>query len=189
MKGFAIYLIAILTFCTGCDIREREDQLRQREAALNQKEQDLLFREEAVSLKEQELNSRQQKIDSARIDTTAILNPALAGKWSVKMTCTETTCTGSAVGDTKTEQWEISYQGSNIMARAMVGDKMVRVYSGTNTGGSIELTETSEISIPQPATRMFVRLRVINDQNLSGQREIIRVNDCKVIYALEMNKL
>ncbi|TDH28781.1 hypothetical protein EXU57_01545 [Segetibacter sp. 3557_3] len=189
MKGYIICLVAIATFCNGCDIRQREDQLRQREAALNQKEQDLVFREQAVNLKEQELNSMQQKIDSALVDTSAIINPALAGRWSVQMTCTETTCAGSAVGDKKSEQWDISYQGPNILAKAMVGNDVVRVYTGTSTGNNIELSETSETTVPQAATRMFVRLRMVNEKNVSGQREIVRVNDCKVIYALEMNKL
>jgi len=43
------------------------------------------------------------------------------------MRCTETNCSGSAVGDTKNEQWEIGYQNGGIVAQAFSGNKLVRV--------------------------------------------------------------
>jgi hypothetical protein len=35
---------------------------------------------------------------------------------------------------------------------------------------------------------MVVRLQVINDKTIEGQREIIRDDNCKIVYALQMNK-
>jgi hypothetical protein len=57
------------------------------------------------------------------------------------MTCTETTCPGSAIGDTKTETWDISYQNNVLLAKANVGDKLTRVYTGTYDGTNLVLIE------------------------------------------------
>jgi hypothetical protein len=103
------------------------------------------------------------------------------------MTCTETTCAGSAVGDTKTEQWHISFETNAVIVKAMAGENLVRVYTGTFADKTIELKESSDSSFARPETKMLVRLRVIDESNMEGQREIVR-NDCKVIYALQLGK-
>jgi hypothetical protein len=103
------------------------------------------------------------------------------------MTCTEATCAGSAVGDTKTEQWNISYEANTIIAKAMSDDKLVRTYTGIPAGEVIELVEGPHANVSQSATKMIVRLRLINSTAMDGKREIIR-NNCKVIYDLKMEK-
>jgi hypothetical protein len=148
-----------------------------------------------LRIKEDDLQKREAKLDSSRKkdsssvqDTLHLINPALAGAWAVKMTCTETTCTGSAVGDVKNEQWDISYQGNTIIAKAMAGNQLARVYTGFYSGATVELTE-DRISAPlQPAAKMVVRLRIVDEENMEGQREIVRDKECKVIFALQMKK-
>lgn len=188
MKWLIILLLIIFSLGPGCDLRTREENLQKREAALSQKEQELLLQEKTLQIKEQELLKREQKIDSSLImDTSKLYNPAIIGIWSVKMTCTETTCNGSAVGDTKTEQWNISYEGNTIIAKAMSDEKLVRTYTGPPKGDGIELAEQQQNVNSQPPTRMVVRLRMTAANNMEGQREIIR-DDCKVIYALQLEK-
>jgi hypothetical protein len=105
------------------------------------------------------------------------------------MTCTETSCAGSAVGDTKNETWEISYQENNVIARAMVNTELTRVYSGFFTGNTLELVASPEgTAVNQPATRMVVRLRLSDNNKMEGQREIERTGQCKIIYEVSMNK-
>ena len=173
----------------GCDLRERETALEQREASLNEREQQLLLKEKSLQLKEEELLKRQQQMDSTAItDTTAQYNAALTGTWAVQMTCTETTCDGSAVGDTKTETWELSYQDRNVIAKASVNNELVRVYSGTYTGTTLELVETMQGST-QPAVKIVARLQLVNDNELTGQRVIERTSEnCRIVYAMTMNK-
>jgi hypothetical protein len=188
MKCFAIYLFALFSLGAGCDLRTREEDLKKREIALAQKEQELLLKEKTLQIKEDELINREQKTDtSSTVDTTKLYNPAIIGIWSVKMTCTETTCAGSAVGDTKTEQWNISYEANAIIAKAMSDEKLVRTYTGVPKGDVIELAEQPQNVISQPLTTMVVRLRLTNINTMEGQREIIRDN-CKVTYALQMVK-
>lgn len=189
MKLLALFLYSLLLFSSGCDFRKRENELQQKEASVRQKEQELSLKEKTLQLKEQELIKRELRLDSTlKTDTTNLYNPALVGIWSVKMVCTETTCSGSAIGDTKSEQWNIFYQAGHIIAKAMVGGKLVRVYTGLFTGNTIELSEEQDSTLVQPSTKMIVHLRFINETSMEGQREIARGNDCKIVYALELEK-
>jgi len=176
-------------FLSGCDIRQREDSLQKKEAALNEKEQQLLLREKTVQLREEELAKWKQRMDSTTVaDSTAKVDSSLIGAWAVQMTCTETSCSGSAVGDVKSETWELSYQDRNVIAKAKVNNELVRVYSGIYTGNTLELLETHENGT-QATAKMVVRLRIVSDKQLEGQREIERLAEsCKIIYAVTMKK-
>lgn len=183
-----LWCLLFFVVLPGCDIEQREKDLEKKAQVLQQKEEELQAREVALSMKEEELARMTQALDSTRQDSTFIYDPSLIGLWSVSMTCTETTCPGSAVGDARTEQWELSYQGQHIMARALVSDTLTRVYQGIYTGNTIELVEERSGVQAQPATRMIVRLRKVSPAVLEGQREIIREGECKIIYALQMSK-
>jgi hypothetical protein len=193
---WTFYLPLLLAFLllTGCNLQERETLVQKREAELAQKEQALMIKEQNLQLKEEELLKREQQLqtapkpDSVAQVPTDAFNPALIGKWNARMTCTETTCTGSAVGDTKTETWEISYQNQRVIAKAMTGENLARIYTGTYNNNLLELTENVETSSAAPATQMVVRLTLINPTTMEGQREIIRTGDCRIVYALQLNK-
>lgn len=187
MKGIFIPLAVFVLCMAGCDIRQREEVLQQREAALNEKEQQLLVKEKTLQVKEEALLRREQRLDSTlKTDTTHLVNPALVGRWEVKMVATETTCPGSAVGDTKTETWDFAYQGNIIVVKAIVSEKLVRVYTGFYTGNTIELVE--EVTNSQVTSKMVIRLRIVDDTHMEGQREIVRQGDCRVLYALQLQK-
>ena len=181
--GFAAILFS------GCNLREREATLKKKEDAINDKEQQLLLKEKTLQLKEDELTRRQHLIDSsATQDTTAKVNASLVGTWAVQMSCTETSCQGSAVGDTKTETWELNYQDKNVIAKAKVNNELVRVYSGIYNGTTLELMETQNETLPA-VTKIVVHLRTVSDSKLEGQREIERLNEsCKIVYAVTMEK-
>lgn len=195
MKGIFFLYLLITFFISGCGIRERERVVQQKEAELTQKEQELLLKEKTLQLKEEELLVKQQQLDSTKqqqpdstnIDTTFIYNHDIVGNWSVNMTGIETTCPGSAVGDTKSETWEFSYQNNSIIAKAMSDGKLVRVYTGAYKNNLLELTEDVEHSPTSSETKMLVRLTLLNEKSMEGQREIIRP-DCKIVYSLQLNK-
>ena len=104
------------------------------------------------------------------------------------MNCIATTCSGSAVGDTKSEQWEISYQEKTVVAKAMSDNVLVRVYSGSYSGNLLQLTAQSEESDPGQAAKIAVRLSLLHDNEMEGEREIMRVDDCRIVYALSLKK-
>ena len=200
MKQTVIVIICLLFITLSCRNREREKQLDAKEAELNEREQQLLLREKTLDFREQEISDRRRIIDSIR-QTDSIIkltdslaaqdtiqtNPALTGEWTVKMTCIETSCPGSAIGDTRIEQWNLSYQGQHIVAKAKDRGNLVRTYSGNYTGDILELIEHRDTSMVYD-TRMVVRLRVHDNNTIEGQREIIRSNECKIVYAVSMNK-
>lgn len=188
MKQCIVIGLVLLPLLWGCDIDQREKEVERKTLELQQKEEELQAREMALTLKEEELARMTRATDSTAQDSTFIYDPRLIGLWSVRMTCTETTCPGSAVGDTKTEQWELSYQGRHILARALVSDTLTRMYQGIYTGNTLELVEERGGVPTHPATRMIVRLRLVNPGVMEGQREIVREGDCKIIYALQMTK-
>ena len=188
MKWISPFLIALFSFSSGCDYRAKEEALQKRESELNQREQEVLLKEKTLQLREENLLKKEKLFDSTlKTDTTHLINMTLVGNWMVKMTCTETSCTGSAVGDTKSEQWQLSYEGNSILAKAMSGEQLVRVYIGFYTGNTVELVANSNEQDAQSQTKMIVRLTVVDETHLEGQREITR-SDCKVIYSLQLEK-
>lgn len=188
MKWISILLVFLFLFNSGCELQQKKRELNEREAALNQKEQQLVLKERTLEVKEQELTKREQKLDSLKTDSTRNFNPAIIGKWTVKMTCTLATCPGSAVGDTKTELWDISYQANKVIVNALASDKLVRVYFGTMSDNNIDLEENSESGEAGINTRMTVRLQMTDSLNMEGQREIARDNECRVVYSLQLAK-
>jgi hypothetical protein len=181
MKPFVSIFCFFILSLSSCSLHDKELQLQQKEKELNQKEQQLLIREKDLQLREDKLQQLIQA-DSLKKDSV-FLNPGLTGSWTVKMICTETTCAGSAIGDTKTETWEISYVDSKVVANALSGDQITRIYSGKFTGRTLELVD----SIQATPTRMIVTLSLTSEDRMEGKREIIREN-CRIIYSLELSK-
>lgn len=182
-----IFLLISTFLLSGCDLQQREQALKQKETELNQKEQELIAREKTLQFKEEELAKKQKRLDTLAIDSAFIANPGIPGFWSAKLTCVETTCAESAVGDVKTEQWIIAYETNHVIARVMADGKLARVYTGSFNGNTIELSSETQGSSSQPATRMLVRLNIQSPNLMEGQREIVR-NDCKVVYSVQMGK-
>ena len=183
--------ILSLLFCfllSSCGIREREEALEQREKEINQKEQSLLLLQKQLQLKEEDLLHREKVLDSTRLlaRDSSVMNPKLLGKWAATMRCTATTCEGSAVGDVKNEQWDISYQDKNVIVRAMADGKLVRTYTGGFMDNSLQLTAQQEENTPP--TKMTVQLNFRSDTELEGERKITRANNCQIVYALSLSK-
>lgn len=180
-------LLFVLFFLNSCGLQEREQALQLRETELAQREALLYQREKALETREAEITRQTRLADSLAQDTLLRFEPRLIGRWNTKMTCTETTCPGSAIGDVKSEVWEFSYEGNRLLARAIVKDRVVRVYRGENTVNGIHLVE--EVTPADGTlTRITVSLLLKDDNTLEGQREIVREDDCRILYALQLKK-
>ncbi|WP_026463955.1 hypothetical protein [Adhaeribacter aquaticus] len=191
---FCFNLILAFVF-SSCNLQTRENALKKKEADLTQKELELTEKEKALQVKEQELQAKAEQLtasqqqDSTTLNAGGQFNPVFAGKWNVQMICTATTCTGSAIGDTKTELWEISFENDHVIARAMANENLVRIYTGTFRNNVLELTQNVEQTSAAPATKMEVRLSLVDQVTLEGHRDIIRTGDCKIVYALQLKKV
>ena len=185
MKYFLGTLLILLL--AGCDTT-RTRQLDEKEKMLQQKEQELLVREQALQLKEQELMIRQARLDSIfPKDTLPHFDSTLIGTWDVTMVCTSTNCAGSAVGDTKTETWEITSDGKQYLATAYTGGVANRLYKGIYTGNTLELV--AQPSGTRPEASIVARLHSVKPGRLEGEREISRNDGCKTIYTMGMDKI
>ncbi len=180
-----------MLFCflaSGCNYQRQQKLLQAKEDSLEQRARELSVKERELALREASLLQKELAMDSvAKIDTAQPNVPAVAGAWNVEMTCTETTCAGSAVGDTKTETWEINYQGTEIIAQATANNQLVRVYTGTYRDGAIYLMEEQASATLPLLAKMVVRLKPAGDGRMEGEREIIRENNCRIVYALQLN--
>ncbi len=184
MKYYLGTLLIFLLF--SCETK-RARELDEKEKLLQQKEQELGVREQALQLKEQELLIRQAKLDSIfPKDSLPHFDSTLIGVWEVTMTCTATNCDGSAVGDTKTETWDITSDGKQYLATASNGGVASRLYRGIYTGKTLELV--AQPSGSQPEASIVARLHQVRPGRLEGEREISRTNSCKTIYTMGMDK-
>jgi hypothetical protein len=188
---YVILVCLFSFFAASCGLRERELELERRTNELNQKEQEFLLKVKSFQLQEEELLKRQKQLDSSSklmSDSFLLQHPKLLGKWNVTMHCTETTCTGSAIGDIKNEQWEISYQNKQIIAHAYSDNKLVRIYTGNYHEGAIELSTGPDNADLSTSTNMVVRIREIKENEMRGKREITRPDNCRIIYDLLLKK-
>lgn len=180
-----IYFLLLLIFAfSGCGLQEREKQLEKGLAELHQKQQEL-------AIKEQALNERQKQLDSVATlhqDTLEQLYPELPGSWAVKMVCSEATCPGSAIGDTKTEQWEIGIRNNQVTAVAISNNKVIRVYMGTFSEDQLMLEAQYVEAHPELNTRIVIRLKRSKENLMTGRREIIRTDDCHIVYDISLKK-
>jgi len=191
MKGRMIFSILCVIVFSGCSVRQREIELDKKLAEVNEKEQQLTLKEQSLDFREQQLNEREKKLDSTTRkianDSLLILHPQLPGLWNVKMQCTETNCPGSAVGDTKNEQWEFKVQDNGVIASAISNNELVRIYSGDYSGNLLRLTLQQDSSVKQ-STKMIIRLQQIQNNEMTGEREIIQPNGCRILYSLQLKK-
>lgn len=181
------WLTVILIFLSACGMKEQEKKLDERAKSLDAKEQTLLRWENELEMREADLSKREKILDSTNHvnDTVGVYIPELVGRWQVKMLCTETSCEGSAIGDSKTEQWEIIYQNDKYIANAMYGKNLVRVYSGIYKDNVLLLS-----SQPSGADAFIkVTLRFVKSNRLEGEREITQQGNCKILYSLVVDKL
>jgi len=185
MKSVCTLFLMIAVLLQSCGPNEREKALNQRQEEISKKEQQLISWEQQLKIKEQTLETEKLSLDSAKkqIDSASVYDPAITGRWTVKMSCTETSCEGSAIGDTKTEQWDISYKDHTISVHAYSGKVLIRTYVGTYRNSALKLVNEQ----PNADALFSATLNFIGEGRMDGIREI-RQKDCKIVYVLNARK-
>lgn len=172
---------------TSCNFQEKENQLKAKEMELNKREQELAIREAALISKEEKLKLQEQLIDSAQKtwDSVGIYNEVLIGDWAVTMNCTETSCEGSAIGDTKTEQWSIFYENNQVTVKSFFKKKLLRIYKGIYYNNTLKLTEENNTTDAQITIELAFDAK--DTKKMKGTRTIIQPT-CKIVYSLDVSK-
>jgi hypothetical protein len=183
-----IFLLTGFIIFSSCDLH-REAKLNKKLDEINRREQELTLKEQMLSIKAEELNKKQKILDS----TTNIVNDSLVrehlkiqGLWRVDMQCTETNCVGSAVGDIKSEQWNIKVVNDQVVINARSNRSVVKTYSGWYVGDIIKLTADQD-STEDNAT-INVSLQKISDKEMGGERQVIQASGCRIVYSLRLKR-
>jgi hypothetical protein len=175
---------------TGCTGEQDKKRLDDRERSIKRRESEIGLREQRLKASEKLLMTRKLQLDSAYKlkDSIGVYNEKIVGAWKVTMQCTETTCTGYAVGDTKTEQWNITYENNRVVVKAYVKKKLIRTYNGLFSNNAIQLTADQ----PELKIHMDVVLAPEGgrDELMTGHRTINKEeNECRTVFGLKAEKI
>ncbi len=190
-----IYVSTFLLIAAGlssCGFEERKKALDARETALKEREQNLLVKQKMLLQLEDSIKLSIAQQDSLTISLKNIglpLPDSLQGTWNVNMLCTQTNCSGSAVGDTRKESWTFSGGDSTgVYVKAMQGENLVRVYSGIFDGSGFVLS-TPNVAGEVNATTMNVKLNINTRDKLSGSRIIQQADGCTITYKIDADRV
>ena len=184
-----IFLLSGIIIFSSCDLRQREIKLNKKLNELSRREHELALKEQKLEIKELQLSEKQKILDS----TTNIVNDSILrqhariqGLWYVEMHCTETNCVGSAVGDVKSEHWNIKVENNEVTVNARSNKSVVKTYTGSYVGNVIKLKaeqDTTEVN-----ANIDVSLQKISDQEMTGERQVIQATGCRIVYSLRLKK-
>ncbi|WP_207423326.1 hypothetical protein [Desertivirga brevis] len=186
MKSYPLVFTLLLTFLlfscgTDTKLKAVQDSLAIKNRHIDSLNIQLKLKDDTIAFIKNSLDTTKITEDSA-----AVYKAELVGRWAVNMQCIETSCEGSAIGDVKNEQWEISYEGAVLVAKAFNNKEVTRIYKGAFSNEHIELKSIE----PTGNTQMIVTLQQRKDEGtLEGVREIIKANDCRIRYSIKLAKL
>ncbi|MEO6894669.1 MAG: hypothetical protein ABI136_06495 [Ginsengibacter sp.] len=184
-----IFLLSGIMIFSSCDLRHREVEVKKKLDEISRREQELGIKEQMLEIKELQLSERQKILDS----TTNIVNDSIfrehlktQGLWRVDMQCSETNCAGSAVGDVKSEQWNIKVENDQVIINARSNKSVVKTYTGSYVGNVIKLT--AEQDSTEANAKIYVSLQKISDKEMGGERQVIQATGCRIVYSLRLKK-
>jgi hypothetical protein len=180
-----IYLLLFLLIVFSCNNAETQ-QMKARGIALEKLRDSLLVKERELDLKAQELEKREQMLDTTNNNVPeGIINPNLTGKWQVRMTCVETNCTGSAIGDVRNEQWNLSYRNDLFIVEGLTNGAVNTLYTGLYNGNELQLNADNTAT----GTAISIILTPAEGGTMVGRREVTQAGGCKIFYRLNLSKL
>lgn len=184
-----IFLLSGIIIFSSCNLRQREVEVKKKLEDISRREQELSIKEQMLEIKEQQLSEQQKILDS----TTNIVNDSILrehvkmqGLWRVDMQCIETNCVGSAVGDIKTEQWNMKVENDQVMINARSNRSVVKTYAGSYVGNVIKLT--AEQDSTEENAKIYVSLQKISDKEMGGERQVVQASGCRIVYSLRLKK-
>lgn len=181
LKNTLLFLFASLFILSGCNDNEKEKNLVARE-------QQLLEKEKLFAKKESQYQALLKMKDSifSKKDSVKIVKwPAeISGSWSGKVICTESNCSDYVVGDQRTDIWEFDNDSTQLVAKIINNNNLVRLYSGKFENNEIKLNFKTD-STAKKKVEMNVLLSDISDIKIRGTRTIA-VDNCMAKFSVEL---
>jgi len=184
-----IFILMGFVFITGCDYQRRQEALDKKMHELNQREEILTLKENQLEIKEQQINEKEKILDStAHVVSDSLLqsHKKIEGAWRVDMNCKQTNCPGSAVGDLKTEHWNITVEGNNVIANVISNRALSKSYSGSFEGNLITLTADQDSAIENATIE--VQLQQSTEKEMEGSRVVTQTSGCQILYSLRLKR-
>ncbi|WP_332454737.1 hypothetical protein [Chryseobacterium aquaticum] len=182
LKKYPLFLLFSLLIIFSCDNKERQEQLAERETKLLEKEK--LF-----SKKESEYQALLKMRDSifAKKDTVKISTwpKEVAGLWSGKVICTESTCSDYVVGDQRIDNWEFGSDSIQPSVKIINNNNLVRLYTGKFENNEIQLNYKTD-STSKKNVEMSVLLNEISADKIKGTRTVTVDNKCTARFSVEL---
>ncbi|MDH6250434.1 hypothetical protein M2347_000161 [Chryseobacterium sp. H1D6B] len=182
LKNTLFLLLVISFFSIGCNNKEQEKNLAARE-------QQLLEKEKSFAQKESEYQSLIKMRDSifAKKDTTEVMIwPAeIAGAWTGKVICTESTCSDYVIGDQRTDTWEFDSDSTQLVTKIINNNNLVRLYAGKFDKNEIRLNFKTD-STAKKKVEMNVLLNELSPNKIRGTRSVIVDNNCTAKFSVEL---
>lgn len=185
MKNFC--LVSLFFLLLSCHDKEREQKLSEREQALE-------LRESSFIQKEAEYRSLLKMRDSliAARDSIIPVRPwpdSIAGKWSSKLVCTESSCSDYVIGDQRTYIWEFGNDSTRLVTKVLDNkDELIRQYNASYSSQGIRLTFKTD-STASKSVFMDTELTQIRKGRIKGVHTISFNNDCTARFSVELTRL
>lgn len=178
-------LFLLLVCAAGCTNTKREEQLARREAALFQKEKDF-------ALKEAEYKALLRMRDSllAVRDTVSLQAwpPEIAGMWTGRSLCRESSCRDYVVGDQRTANWEFLADSTGLYAKIVNNNKVVRVFHGEISNDQLLLGFRTDSGATKPI-EIQVALNMADSTLMKGTQLVKGENDCTARFSVELSRV
>jgi len=183
-KQYPFIILLLFIVLQSCNDKDKIKELTERENKLLGKEK--LFAE-----KESEYQALLKMRDSifAEKDSVKILIwPAeISGAWSGKVICTESNCSDYAIGDQRIDNWEFDSDSTQLVAKIINNNNLIRIYSGEFDHNEIKLNYKTDSSAKKKV-EMSILLNDISDTKMKGTRTVTVDNKCMAKFSVELTR-
>lgn len=184
LSKYTILVFLPVLLLAGCKDNEREKQLADREQAVTE-------REKVFALKEADYQSLLRMRDSlSAVKDTVIVAAwpeSVAGTWSARLVCKESSCTEYVVGDVRSDSWEFASDSTGTFTRVLNREKLLRIYQGSLSGETVQLHFATD-STAQKKVDMNVTVNAAGADAMKGEQTVTIDDNCKARFSVELTR-
>ncbi|MDC8103068.1 hypothetical protein ACNFU2_21000 [Chryseobacterium sp. PTM-20240506] len=184
LKNTLLILFIVPLLLLSCDNRQKEKDLLEREQQLLEKEKLFAHKESEYQALIKMRDSIFTRKDSAKVMTWP---EEISGDWNGKVICTESNCNDYVVGDQRTDTWEFDSDSTQLVAKIINNNNLIRLYSGKFENNEIKLNFKTD-SAAKKKVEMNILLNDISDTKIRGTRTVITDNNCTAKFSVELTR-
>ena len=173
-------------------VQSMDSSLAEATLELQRQKEQLQEERDELARKNAELSAEKEQREAAvramaEAEKRTFPDDAPAGIWTVRMKCTESDCQNRSVGDVLTETWNLYYTGGRYAIQvANPAPNTNREYTGHFDGKSLKAGFFSRGNgfDSHGSARATVSLRMNDENTMSGTREVLNSDPCRIEYAV-----